>query len=118
MKITSVSCGSVPQERSEELIYPTKVVFFDKSNAKIVKTRKMLRTEEYILKTVLSCILTSVTIDVVQEEASTYLDQIATHFALLLTTERQPSTAQLNVIFLNIVSSLSNDLNIQNKSID
>lgn len=94
------------QGESEEVIYPTKVVFFDKDNTKIIKTRKKLRAEEYLLKTVLACILTSATIDAVQEEATSYLDQIATHFALLLTTERRPSTAKLNVLFPDMFSIL------------
>jgi hypothetical protein len=40
----------------------------------------MLREEEHILKTILVCILTAATLDNIKEEATPYLEQVATHF--------------------------------------
>jgi hypothetical protein len=58
----------------------------------------MLRAEEHILKTILVCILTAATLDDIKEEATPYLEQVATHFSLLLATQSQPSTEKLNVL--------------------
>eukprot|EP00029_Vermamoeba_vermiformis_P012962 TRINITY_DN7900_c0_g1_i1.p1 TRINITY_DN7900_c0_g1~~TRINITY_DN7900_c0_g1_i1.p1 ORF type:complete len:1064 (-),score=245.62 TRINITY_DN7900_c0_g1_i1:111-3281(-) len=80
-------------EEIAQLNYPIKVEFIDGKQHKIIKTKKMLRSESNALKVVLSCLFTASTFDDLQKENPTaFFEDICTHFAILFATKKQPST--------------------------